>query len=256
MKVFLVEDEYLGLDRLIRLLAQIDSSIDVLGHAESIRSAVQWLQNNPAPDLLFMDIELADGQCFEIFKQTQVDAPVVFTTSYDEFALNAFKVNSIDYLLKPIKKEELAAALNKYRRLRAQGPSVPLDVAHLIRELRAVQQPQEYRQRFLLKQGQRWISVETHEIAWFSADGKICFARTWDNRRFLVDYTLEELSQMLNPADFYRVNRSYLVHAKAVTSIEPYFGGKLLLHLSPKTEHNDVVVPKQKANAFKVWMGK
>ncbi len=256
MKVFLVEDEYLGLDRLIRLLAQIDPSITVLGHAESIRSAVQWLQNNPAPDLLFMDIELADGQCFEIFKQTQVDAPVVFTTSYDEFALNAFKVNSIDYLLKPVKKEELAAALDKYRRLRAQGPTAPLDVAHLIRELRAAQQPQEYRQRFLLKQGQRWISVETHEIAWFMADGKICFARTWDNRRFLVDYTLEELTQMLNPADFYRVNRSYLVRAKAVTAIEPYFGGKLLLQLSPKTEQNDVVVPKQKATEFKVWMGK
>ncbi len=262
MKVFIIEDEYLGLERLIKLIAEVNPAIHILGHAESIKSAVQWLQNNPAPDLIFMDIELADGQCFEIFNQVDVRSPVIFTTSYDEYALHAFKVNSIDYLLKPVKKEELAGALEKLQRMKAhfQGPSpqapVAIGIENLVRELRQFQQPKEYRKRFLLKQGQRWLSVEIHEIAWFMADGKLCFLKTWDNRRFIVDYTLEELGEMLDPAEFFRVNRSYIVHAKAVKSIDNYFSGRLILQLTPKTEANDVVVSKEKASEFKSWMGK
>ena len=258
MKVFIIEDEYLGLERLIKLLGEVDAGLTVLGHAESIKYAVQWLENNPAPDLIFMDIELADGQCFEIFNRTEVRSPIIFTTSYDEYALHAFKVNSIDYLLKPVKKEELAGALDKFQRMKAQfqQPAPALDIEKLVRELRQTQQPKEYRKRFLMKQGQRWLSVEVHEIAWFMADGKLCFLKTWDNRRFIVDYTLEELTDLLDPAEFDRANRSYLVHAKAIKSIDSYFGGKLLLQLSPKPENNDVLVSKEKAGEFKAWMGK
>jgi two-component system, LytTR family, response regulator LytT len=248
MKVFIIEDEYLGLQRLVKLLGEVDAGTEVLGHAESIKSAVQWLQNNPAPELIFMDIELADGQCFEVFNQVQVNSPIIFTTSYDEYALHAFKVNSIDYLLKPIKSEDLAAALEKLGRMKAQFqlPPQTVDIDKLVQELRHFQQPKEYRKRFLVKQGQRW----------FMADGKLCFMRTWDNRRFIVDYTLEELAGMLDPAEFFRANRSYLVHAKSVKSIDSYFGGKLILQLMPKTETNDVVVSKEKAGEFKAWMGK
>lgn len=262
MTVLIIEDEYLGLERLHKLLGEIDPALNILGHAESIKSAVQWLQNNAAPDLIFMDIELADGQCFEIFHQVEVRAPIVFTTSYDEYALHAFKVNSIDYLLKPVKKEELAGALEKYRRLKNQFRSseetaeLPRGIEKLLEELHRFQPPKEYRKRFLLKQGQRWISVEVHEIAWFRAESKLCFLKTWDNRRFLVDYTLEELSQMLDPAEFFRVNRSYLVHIKAVRSIDDHFGGKLALQLTPRTEANDVLVSKEKATEFKRWMGR
>lgn len=258
MQVFIIEDEHLGLERLIKLLGEVDPALEVLGHAESIKSAVLWLQNNPAPDLIFMDIELADGQCFEIFNQVDVHTPIIFTTSYDEYALHAFKVNSIDYLLKPVKKEELAGALDKFQRLKDQltPKTQAFNIDKLIRELRQSSQPQGYRKRFLLKQGQRWISVELHEIAWFNADGKLCFLRTWDNRRFIVDYTLEELTEMLDPADFFRINRSYLAHAKAIKSIDAYFGGKLILQLHPKPESNDVIVSKEKATDFKRWMGK
>ncbi|MFM9948053.1 MAG: LytR/AlgR family response regulator transcription factor [Saprospiraceae bacterium] len=258
MNVFIIEDEYLGLQRLCKLLSEVDNNIVVLGHSESIKSTVQWLQNNPAPDLVFMDIELADGQCFEIFKQVEVKSPIVFTTSYDEYALQAFKVNSVDYLLKPIKKEELEAALSKFQRMREQfqSPAPQMDIEKLVQELRQSQQPKAYRKRFLLKQGQRWLSVEVPEIAWFMADGKLCFLKTWDNRRLLVDYTLEELGEMLDPAEFCRVNRSYIVHVKAIKSIDTYFGGKLILQLSPKTEANDVVVSKEKATDFKQWMGR
>ena len=258
MKVLIIEDEYLGLERLIKLLGEVDPNLTVLGHAESIRSTVQWLQNNPAPELIFMDIELADGQCFEIFNRIEVHSPIIFTTSYDEYALHAFKVNSIDYLLKPIKKEELAAALEKFRRMKEQfqAPAALPDIDKLVRELQQFQQPKEYRKRFLVKQGQRWLSIEVHEIAWFMADDKLCFLKTWDNRRFIVEYTLEQLTDMLDPAEFFRANRSYLVHAKAVKSIDNYFGGKLALQLLPKTDANDVIVSKEKATEFKRWMGK
>lgn len=258
MKVFIIEDEYLGLERLIKLLGEVDAGLTVLGHAESIKSAVQWLQNNPPPDLIFMDIELADGQCFEIFNRTEVRSPIIFTTSYDEYALHAFKVNSIDYLLKPVKKEELTGAMVKFQRMKEQfqQPVPAMDIEKLVRELRHSQQPKEYRKRFLVKQGQRWLSVELHEIAWFMADGKLCFLKTWDNRRFIVDYTLEELTDMLDPVEFFRVNRSFLVHAKAIKSFDSYFGGKLNLQLNPKPESNEVLVSKEKAGEFKAWMGK
>lgn len=259
MKVFIVEDEHLGLERLTKLLSEMDSSIEVLSHAETVKSAVWWIKNNPVPDLIFMDIELADGQCFEIFNQTEVLAPIIFTTSYDEYALHAFKVNSLDYLLKPIRKEELERSLAKYRHLKQQLGSpatTPVNVEQLIASLGQIQTPATYRKRFLVKQGQRLFSVEVSDIAWFMADGKLCFLRTWDNQRYLVDYTLEQLEGLLDPEGFYRANRSYLISAQSVKAIHPYFNGKLMLQLMPEAEPNKVVVSKEKAMEFKRWMGK
>lgn len=258
MTVFIIEDEHLGLDRLVKMLREVSPEIEVLGHAETIKSAVWWVENNPPPDLIFMDIELADGQCFEIFNQTEVKSPIIFTTSYDEYALHAFKVNSVDYLLKPIRQEELKRSLDKYQRLKEQfgGRAVPVNVENLIAGLQSFQQRKEYRRRFLVKQGQRLLSIETADVAWFRAEGKLCFLRTWDNQRYLVDYSLEQLADMLDPADFFRLNRNYLAHVKSVKAINNYFNGKLILQLSPATEANDVIVSKEKATDFKRWMGK
>lgn len=259
MKVFIIEDEWLGLDRLGKLLKAIDPEIEILGHSETIKSAVWWIQNNPVPDLIFMDIELADGQCFEIFNQTEVPAPVIFTTSYDEYALHAFKMNSIDYLLKPIRREELENSLKKYTRLKQQlsnGDSTPFKIENLLAGLQEIQRQKEYRKRFLVKQGQKLLPVEVSDIAWFMAEGKLCFLRTWNNQRFLLDYNLEQLSNMLDPQEFFRLNRSYLAHIQAVKTIHPYFGGKLIIQLSPSAEANDVIVSKEKTSAFKQWMGK
>lgn len=258
MKVFIVEDERLGLERLIKLLHETDAAIEVLGHAETIKSAVWWLQNHPAPDLIFMDIELADGQCFQIFSQVDVQAPIVFTTSYDEYALQAFQVNSVDYLLKPIRREELERSLEKYGRLKEQfGATMPqVNIDSLIEGLRQVQQPKSFRKRFLVRQGQRLLSIEVEDIAWFMVDGKLCFFRTWDNQRYLLDYTLEELSDMLDPEEFFRANRSVLLRAKAVKVINPHFNGKLMLQLSPPAGQEEVIVSKEKAMEFKRWMGK
>lgn len=258
LKIFIVEDERLGLERLIKLLREIDEKIEVLGHAETVKSAVWWLQNHPDPDLLLLDIELADGQCFEIFRQIDVQVPVIFTTSYDEYALHAFKVNSVDYLLKPIRKEDLEQSLLKWQRLKASfaGKETQVNVENLIASISQFQTPQQYRKRFLIKQGQKLQALEIEEIAWFNTDSKISFLRTWDNQRFVVDYTLEELASMLDPHWFFRANRSYIVHAKAIKMINPYFNGKLHLQLHPASEQNDVLISKEKATEFKRWLGK
>lgn len=259
MKVFIVEDERLGLDRLIKLLQEVDPEITVIGYVETVKSAIWWLENNPPPDIIFMDIELADGQCFEIFNQIEVKSPIIFTTSYDEYALRAFKVNSVDYLLKPIRREDLAQSLTKYRNLKSNFTDKDLvnqNIEKLISGLQSFQQPKEYRKRFLVKQGQKLLSVEIDDIAWFSADGKLCFMRTWKNNRYIIDYTLEQLTDMLDPEEFYRVNRSYLVNIRSIVSVSPYFNGKMILQLSPAADTNDVVVSREKATDFKQWMGK
>lgn len=258
MKIFIVEDERLGLERLIKLLHEIDPKIEILGHAETVKSAVWWLQNHPGPDLLLLDIELADGQCFEIFRQIDVQVPVIFTTSYDEYALNAFKVNSIDYLLKPIRREDLEQSLHKWQRLKASFGANPsqVNIDQLMASIQQFQVPQQFRKRFLVKQGQRLQAIEVEEIAWFQTDSKITFLRTWENQRFIIDYKLEELSGMLDPDWFFRANRSYIVHAKAIKVINTHFNGKLLLQLQPAPEQNDVLISKEKATEFKRWMGK
>ncbi len=255
MKVFIIEDEHLGLERLSRLALETDASLEITGHADSIASTVQWLKQHPAPDLIFMDIELADGQCFEIFNQVEVTSPIIFTTSYDEYALHAFQVNSVDYLLKPVRKEDLERSLAKLRRLQSAGQIAP-NLEKLLREMAQIRQAPEFRRRFLVKQGQRLLAVETSEIAYCVADGKICWLKTWDNRRYLLDYTLEQLTDMLDPAEFFRVNRAYLAHVRSIKAIQPYFNGKLFLKLEPATEENDVIVSKEKAGVFKEWMGK
>lgn len=258
MNVLIVEDEHLGYERLVKLLKETEYPFALAGHTVSIRSTVSWLQENAVPDLIFMDIELADGQCFEIFKQVEVQSPIIFTTSYDEYALQAFKVNSIDYLLKPVRKEELESGLKKYMRLRQQNNRTGLQasIESLLLAFQQKQQPQNYRQRFLVKQGQRLLSIEISDIAWFHAEGKLCFLRTWENNRYLIDYTLEELGDMLDPEFFYRANRSYIVHIKSIKSISSFFKGKMILQLQPAAEDNDVLISKEKSSEFKRWLGK
>ncbi len=255
MKVFIIEDEPLGVERLEKQLREIDASIQILGVGESIQSSVKWLNQHEQPDLIFMDIELADGQSFDIFRQTEIKSPVIFTTSYDEYALRAFKVNSIDYLLKPIKKEELKNGIEKFKNLKKQfAPTPELDIQKLLNGLR--QQPaKEYRNRFLVKQGQRLISIEVADIAYFYIDERVTFFRTWDKARYTIDYTMDDLETMLNPKEFYRVNRSFISHSKAIAQIHYYFNNKLKLELTPAID-KEVLVSRENAADFKNWMGR
>lgn len=253
MNILIVEDEELAVKKLQKTLMAIDDSIAVAGVTDSIESTVDWLEKNGEPDLILMDIELADGRSFEIFKRFEIKSSVIFITSYDEYALKAFKVNSVDYLLKPIQKDELAAAIDKFRRLNKGTPT--LNIEHLVRELHERLQPKEYRLRFLVKHAQKLVSVETVEIAYFYSDGRINFFKTFDNKRFVVDYLMDELEQMLDPRQFYRINRSFYVALKSIHKIEDYFGFRLILKLNPPID-KEAIVSREKVSDFKIWMGK
>ena len=259
MTVFIVEDEELAVKKLRKTLEAVDSTAEVVGIADSIRSSVNWLQTNPAPDLILMDIELCDGQSFEIFDKVQVKSTVIFTTSYDEYALKAFKVNSVDYLLKPVQKEDLKAALTKLENMKSMyaghNGSDSLNVENLVRELQQKLQPKEFRKRFLVKHAQKLVSVEVEEIAYFYSDGRLNFFKTYDNRKFVVDYTMDELEEMLDPKRYFRISRSFYVSINSIDQIHDYFGNRLILHLKPPVD-KEAIVSREKVTDFKVWMGK
>jgi DNA-binding LytR/AlgR family response regulator len=256
MKILIVEDEDLAVKKLQKTLLSIDKMVEVSGVTESIQDTVDFLKENPSPDLILMDIELADGQSFEIFNLTEVKAPVIFITSYDEYALKAFKVNSVDYLLKPVQKDELEAALNKYKLLKGNGTSKNNnDINTLIKELQTKLQPKEFRKRFLVKQAQKLVSIEVDDIAYFYSDGRLNFFKTTDNRKFVVDYTMDELSEMLDPDKYFRISRSFYVSIDSIDQIHDYFGNRLLLHLKPAVD-KEALVSREKVMDFKKWMGK
>lgn len=254
MEVLIIEDEQLGAEKLSRLLASIDSSINIVGNTRSIKSSIEWLLQNKHPDIILMDIELTDGQSFEVFNHVILQSMVIFTTSYDEYALQAFKVNSVDYLLKPIKKEELQNALDKYQQWKQKFSTSTINVEQLIHELKQ-HQPKSFRSRFLVKIGQKLLSVETRDIAYFYAEDRLSYFMTWNKQKYIVDYTIEELKQMLDPQEFYQANRGFIVHIKSIAKIHNYFNGKLKLELQPATE-KEVLISREKAMEFKEWMGK
>jgi two-component system response regulator LytT len=259
MKVLIIEDEELAVKKLRKTLESVDSSAEVVGVADSIRSSVAWLQQNPAPDLILMDIELADGQSFEIFDKVEVKSTVIFTTSYDEYALKAFKVNSVDYLLKPVQKEDLQIALNKLRTMQTMYGNLPsadpLNVENLVKELQQKLQPKEFRKRFLVKHAQKLVSVDIDEIAYFYSDGRLNFFKTLDNKKFVVDYTMDELEDMLDPDKYFRISRAFYVSIASIDQIHDYFGNRLLLHLKPAVD-KESIVSREKVADFKKWMGK
>ena len=210
MNVLLIEDEELASERLKRLLNETDPSLHIAGMTDSIESSVAWLLANPAPDLIFADIQLADGSSFEIFNKVHVKSPVIFTTAYDQYAIDAFKFNSIGYVLKPIKKTELEQALQKFRQLQQATPATPvIDYQALANALgnRAA----EYQKRLVIKFGQTIRTIEISEIAYFYTEEKITFAVTKEGKKWPLDHTLDELEMMLDPAQFFRINRQFIV---------------------------------------------
>lgn len=259
MKVLIIEDEELAVKKLRKTLNAVDESAEVVGVADSIRTSVNWLQNNPSPDLILMDIELCDGQSFEIFDKVDVKSTVIFTTSYDEFALKAFKVNSVDYLLKPVQKDDLQAAIDKYKKLKTlykdANESPVLNIENLVKELQQKMQGKEYRKRFLVKQAQKLVSIETDQIAYFYSDGRLNFFKTFDNKKFVVDYTMDELEDMLDPEKYFRISRSFYVSINSVDQIHDYFGNRLMLYLKPQVD-KEALVSRERVNDFKKWLGK
>lgn len=263
MNVLIVEDEKLAVRKLTKLLEETAPECEVRGITPSIAATVEWIMENraagaPEPDIIFMDIELADGQSFEIFNRVSLKSTVIFTTSYDEYALQAFKVNSIDYLLKPVQQEDLQRAIRKYYELTTQRETAPvasLDLQMILKSLHLQTQVPEYRKRFLVKQGARLLSIETSEIAYFFIDGGLTFFKNYQGQKFVVDYKMDDLDQFLDPDRFFRVNRALIVTHQAVVQMQPYYNHRLALTLHPALD-KETIVSRERAHDFKVWMGK
>ena len=252
MKLLIVEDEALLAKRLKTLLVKIEPAAEIMGHTSSIATTVHWLQQHPAPDLIFMDIELADGQCFQIFEQVSVKTPIIFTTAYDEFALRAFKLNSIDYLLKPIKEEELKAAIDKWKEIKGDKEHLP-DLASLLKELRK-EQATNIRDRFLVKQGQKLVPLPISDIALFFSKNTLTFLLTRSGQKFMIDYSLDEIEDSLPPKKFFRANRQFILAHDIISVIHPWFNGKLKLDINLPLEE-EIIISRDKAPLFKEWMG-
>lgn len=252
MKVIIIEDENLTAQRLEGMLRKYDPTIEVLAILPAVADVVEWLGNHAHPDLVFMDIHLEDDLAFRIFEQADLKAPVIFTTAYDEYMIQAFKVNSIDYLLKPINYSELAQAIDKYKSLKNQFAPASLDT--LLKYIGQKSEP-EYKERFMITVGTKIRSVETREIAYFYSEEKVTFMVTKDGQHLPVDFSLDKLSSLLNPRDFFRISRQYLVSFPAIHTAHTFFKGKLKLDLLPKTKI-DAFVSADRVSDFKEWMGR
>lgn len=255
MDILIVEDEAPAFRRLELLLKEVRSDIRILEVTDSIADTVSWLQQNKQPDLIFMDMQLADGLSLEIFGKVQVASPVIFTTAHDEYALRAFKVSSIDYLLKPLLKAELENSLNKYELLKASlgsAHTTPLKLEELLQVYQ--QQGSSYKSRILVKLGDRLISVDEKDIAYFQATDGLVFLVTRAEKRYPLDRTLDELEGMLNPESFFRINRQFIVRVDALGKISSYFKGKLVVELNPQAG-DKVIISREKATTFKQWLG-
>jgi DNA-binding LytR/AlgR family response regulator len=256
MKVVIIEDEAPAFRRLQKSLEEFDEEIEIVEVLDSVEESINWIRNHKQPDLFFMDIQLNDGLSFDIFEKAKITSPIIFTTAFDEYLLRAFKVNGIDYLLKPIKKTDLAASLEKYKSLKKSLSNGDIDLGSKFQDLLNEVQlsSRKYRNRLLVKKGEKFISVNINDCAAFYIRNTVVYGHTFDDREYILDTNLEDLSQMLDPGSWYRANRQYLISIKAIENAEKYFKGKLLLNTSINLP-DDVVVSAEKASDFKKWFG-
>lgn len=252
MNILLLEDEEPAAKRLEKMLKEIEPGITIEESIVSVASGIKWLQQNPLPDLIISDIQLADGLSFEIFKQVKTLCPVIFTTAYDHYAIEAFKVNSIDYLLKPVKKDELAAALDKHKKL-LQEKSVTTDLSKLI-ELMADGTQSKYKKRFAVRYGEHLKTISIDEAAYFYTEDKINFITTKEGRRYTIDNNLDALETMLDPNIFFRINRQYIISIQAIAEMFAYSKSRVLVKLNPAAKH-ETIVSTERSGDFKLWLG-
>jgi len=248
MNCLIVEDEKVAAERLVGLIKNYDPSIDVTEIVQSVRLAVQWLNTHQAPDLIFMDIQLADGLSFEIFEQTIVKTPVIFTTAYDEYALKAFKVNSIDYLLKPIDPDELKNAIEKFKE--SNSPKeIPAQVFDSIMHSLT----KKYKNKFVMNVGEHIKVFTTEDIQCFYSIEKCTFLQNKSGRDYGINYSLDQLEDLLDPAQFFRINRKFIVSLSAISDIISYSNSRLKVKLH-SNESNDLIVSREKVQDFRKWL--
>jgi DNA-binding LytR/AlgR family response regulator len=252
MNILIIENEIPAADKLVKLLKKTDRSIMIMGVVETVEEAINRLQMKPLPDLILMDIQLDDGLCFEIFETIEVDTPVIFTTAYDEYTLKAFKVNSVDYLLKPIDEKALASALEKFKKLYYNDKDpFKKDFRQLINEFR-----NQYKSRFLIKIGEKFRSVPTGEISHFHINERSVFLSDFQGKDYGVDYSLEQIQGILDPRKFFRINRECIVNIDAISLMHSYSSSRLQLSLKNQEKSDLFVISREKVVEFKKWIDK
>ncbi|WKV13555.1 LytTR family DNA-binding domain-containing protein [Marivirga harenae] len=251
MNAVIIEDEKLAAQKLESMLSKIQPSLKIIKLMGSIEEAVEFFQNEVQVDLVFLDIHLSDGSSFNIFDQVEITAPIIFTTAYDEYALKAFKVNSIDYLLKPIAQSDLRAALDKLMNISANGSSN--DIEKLITAFRTNQAA--HKQRFLLTYGSQIKSIRTEDTAYFYADNKMVFLVNQDGHKYVTDETMDQIEAVLDPMEFFRVNRTFLIGINSITKMNTYSRSRIKIDLVPACE-KECIVSTEKCADFKRWLGK
>lgn len=250
MNCLIIEDEFPAAERLQAILLKVAPEYLQVATLGSVREAIPWLRSHPAPDLILSDIQLSDGLSFDIYEQVPVSSPIIFTTAYDDYAIKAFKLNSIDYLLKPVKPQELRKALDKLQSVRAPLPPVQLqELVQLLRKPEA----KVYKQRFLVEGKDQLLVIGEAEIAYFMTAHEIVYLVRTDGKRWAVEYTLDQLAEMLDPLRFFRLNRQFIGHIGAIARIHPFFNGKLKLQLTPDPGE-EILVSREKAPGFRLWL--
>lgn len=251
MNIIIIEDEKPAARLLQRKVEKLGLQVYTLLH--SVEESIEWFQNNNHPDLIFLDIQLSDGLSFEIFEQIDIKSAVIFTTAYDEYALRAFKLNSIDYLLKPIDEDELEIAVNKFRNQVQKNAVSSLDF-DMIKKMILGNETKEFKKRFSVKIGQQLKVISIDEVECFYSENKGTYLHTYENRNYLLDTTLEQIEEELDPKDFYRVSRKFIVPLKSIKEIQVYSNSRLKVIL-PTYKDEEVIVSREKVADFKVWIG-
>ncbi|MFT5917604.1 MAG: two-component system LytT family response regulator [Flammeovirgaceae bacterium] len=255
MNAFIIEDEPIAYRNLSRMLEESSHSVEVIGWAQSVKQAKEWVSQNEFPDLVFLDVELGDGISFEIFEEIKADFPVIFTTAYHQYAIKAFELNSIAYLKKPFSQKKLDDVIGKLKKLNKQfNTKNETGINEMLSAFSQFQNPEKkFKTRFHVKKESRIFVVKAEEIAWFQKEDLV-FMTTKVGDRFMIDYSLDQLAEMLNPTNFYRLNRQFITNIDAIERIGTYFNYKLKITLNPNSA-SEVLVAKDKAKKFKEWLG-
>lgn len=250
MNAIIIEDEKLSAEHLSNLLKRIDASINVMATFDTVKKSVDAFQKGMKADVVFVDVHLADGLSFEIFQKVQIDTPIILTTAYDEYAIKAFKLNSVDYLLKPIGAEDLRVAIDKLKKFNQSHTSIVKDIANAYQNLN-----KQYKNRFMVKMGDSIVSVKTEDVLHFIAEDGITLIVTNTAKRYPIDYTLDQLAELVSPERFFRINRKVFISINSVQKVSSYFNSRLKIN-SDILEEDAAIVSRERVNDFKTWLDK
>ena len=249
MRYLIIEDEPLAQEELVRMLKALDPNFMLLASIDSVKESIEWFNTNEQPDIVFMDIHLSDNICFEIFNKVEITAPVIFTTAYDQYAIEAFKTNGIAYLLKPIEEDELIAALKKFRTL----TNTNIELSSIHSHIQQLSTLNSYKERVLAKVGDNYQHVAMQDVAYFYSEDHYTFVATKDKQRYIINYTLDTLVEQINPQQFFRISRQFIVNINAINNISKHFNGRLKITVTPSFSE-DIYVSRNRVQTFLAWL--